>query len=53
MQYTWDGCQLAHFKVPRDYVTVDSLPLTGSGKVDRAAVVKGDSDATTMDHLQS
>lgn len=34
----WCTERLASFKVPRDYVFVESLPHTGSGKIDRAAV---------------
>jgi fatty-acyl-CoA synthase len=32
--------RLARFKVPRDFVVLQSLPLTGSGKIDRAEVAR-------------
>ncbi len=34
----WLGERLARFKLPRHYRFVDTLPLTGAGKVDRAAL---------------
>jgi fatty-acyl-CoA synthase len=38
----WCRSQLGHFKVPHDVVPVEALPLTGSGKIDRAAVIAAD-----------
>jgi fatty-acyl-CoA synthase len=35
---TWCNERLARFKVPAEYVFVESLPRTGSQKIDRAAV---------------
>lgn len=40
--------RLAHFKVPRQVLFVDALPLTPSGKVDRLALVK----LTTSEFLE-
>ena len=34
----WCNKQLARFKVPAEFIFVDSLPRTGSDKIDRAAV---------------
>jgi fatty-acyl-CoA synthase len=44
---------LAPFKVPRDYIVVDELPMTGSGKVDRPALIRRDQDAAKMAHIQA
>lgn len=44
---------LAPFKVPRDYIVVDELPMTGSGKVDRQAVIRQDRDAANIAHIQA
>ncbi len=41
--------RLAHFKRPRRYVVVDSLPLIGSGKIDRTLVAK----AAPREHVRA
>jgi len=41
--------RLARFKRPRRYVVVDSLPLIGSGKIDRALVAK----AAPREHIRT
>jgi fatty-acyl-CoA synthase len=43
----WCSERLASFKVPRDFLIVDSLPMTGSGKLDRAAVIRLDHEGRT------
>jgi fatty-acyl-CoA synthase len=44
---------LAAFKVPRDFIVVDELPTTGSGKVDRPAIIRHDPDAAGLTHIQA
>jgi fatty-acyl-CoA synthase len=50
---SWCLENLARFKVPRDFVVVTSLPMTGSTKVDRAAVIAADPDASGLEHRQA
>jgi fatty-acyl-CoA synthase len=49
----WCLEHLARFKVPRDFVVVPSLPMTGSTKVDRAAVIANDPEASALEHRQA
>jgi len=49
----WCRGRLAHFKVPRDYVMRETLPMTASGKVDRGAIVKLDPEAKELGYIQS
>jgi fatty-acyl-CoA synthase len=49
----WCQQNLGRFKVPRDYLVVDSLPMTGSGKIDRAAVIRQDREAAGLQHIQA
>jgi fatty-acyl-CoA synthase len=37
---TWLKPRLAHFKMPREIVFVDTLPRLGSGKVDRVMLAQ-------------
>jgi len=41
----WCSHRLARFKVPADFIVVEALPMTGSNKVDRAALVRMDRGA--------
>ena len=36
----WCLQHLARYKVPADFIIVDALPMTGPGKVDRAALIR-------------
>jgi fatty-acyl-CoA synthase len=49
----WCSSRMAPYKVPRDFVIVRELPTTGPGKVDRAAVVSNDPDASALTHIQA
>jgi fatty-acyl-CoA synthase len=49
----WCTERLARFKVPRDFQFVTELPITGSNKVDRAALIKMDREAAELEHLQA
>jgi fatty-acyl-CoA synthase len=49
----WCAEHLGRFKVPRDYIVVDTLPMTGSGKIDRAAVIRQDREAAGLQHIQA
>jgi fatty-acyl-CoA synthase len=40
----WCSERLASFKVPRDFFVVESLPMTGSGKLDRALIIRLDQE---------
>jgi fatty-acyl-CoA synthase len=48
----WCRARLAQYKVPRDYVVVGEMPMTGSGKVDRAAIMRQDQEASSLEHIQ-
>lgn len=48
----WCSQRLAAFKVPRDFILVQALPLLGNGKVDRKAVMQQDPDAGSLAHAQ-
>jgi fatty-acyl-CoA synthase len=48
----WCRARLAQYKVPRDYVIVGEMPMTGSGKPDRAAIIRQDQDAGALQHIQ-
>jgi fatty-acyl-CoA synthase len=45
--------RLARYKVPRDYLIVESIPMTGSGKPDRAAIIAQDAEAAGLEHIQA
>jgi fatty-acyl-CoA synthase len=48
----WCRARLAQYKVPRDYVIVGEMPMTGSGKPDRAEIIRRDQDAGALQHIQ-
>jgi fatty-acyl-CoA synthase len=48
----WCRARLAQYKVPRDYVIVVEMPMTGSGKPDRAEIIRRDQDAGALQHIQ-